>query len=75
MKLLGEKENLWALSLGKLFFNLEWKAPSINEKTDKVGLIKIKSFYLQSRNRLTDVENRLAKEEVGRESVGLGAWD
>ena len=54
---------------------MESKAPSINEKTDKVGLIKIKSFYLQSRNRLTDIQNRLAKEEVRRESVGLGAWD
>lgn len=46
MKLLGKKagENRWALDLGKEFFNSESKAPSINGKIDKFGLIKIKSF-------------------------------
>ena len=53
------------------------KAPSINGKTDKLGLVKIKSLYLRNRNRLTDIENRLvvAKGEVGRERIGLGVWD
>ena len=58
-----EEPFLGSLPSPKLYFFLKWEAIDVS----------VKWHYLQSRNRLTDIKNKLMVSKVGKDKSG--AWE